>query len=123
SRTGTRRAQQDVRKRGDPAGVAIGEAGSKKIRGYVVVHVHAIGATHVIGAEIGDTAQPVPEMIGRRSTASGEIESANPGSGRVGTKIGIADGRIYLSKLSRMGTSSRKRKNSSRRHIHNEVND
>ena len=87
SRAGTCRAEQHLAKWRDPPCPAEREARAKKIRKDVVVHVHAINFADLIAAEIGDTAQPVPEVVRRRSAASVEIESANPRSGRIGTKI------------------------------------
>src|SRR6266568_8689286 len=86
-RTGARSTDQNLAEGRDPAVFPIGEARSKKIRKYMIVHVHATSGTHVIAAEIGDTAQPVPKIIGRRSAATVEIETVKSRSCRIGTEI------------------------------------
>src|SRR6266568_9410946 len=95
-RTGARSTDQNLAEGRDPTVFPIGEAGAKKIRKYMIVHVHATIGTHVIAAEIADTAQPVPKIIGRRSAASVEIETVKSRSCRIRTEIRVADGRIYL---------------------------
>src|ERR1700736_3353838 len=100
-RAGTRRSEQHLAKWRDPPCPAEREARAKKIREDVVVHVHAINFAHLIASEIGYTAEPVPDVVRRRSAASVEIESANPRSGRIGAKIGVTYGRIDLRQLLR----------------------
>src|SRR6266704_184359 len=94
ARTGARSTDQNLAEGREPAVFPIGEARAKKIRKYMVVYAHAIIATHVIAAEIGDTAYPVPEIIGRRSAATVEIETVKSRSCRIRTEIRVADGRI-----------------------------
>ncbi len=75
SRTGTRRAKQHLAKWRDLPRLVVREARTEHIGKNMVVHVHAIDFADLIAAEIGHTAEPIPEIIGRRSAASVEIES------------------------------------------------
>src|SRR6266852_5159601 len=87
----------------------------------MVVHVYAIDFADLIAAEIGHTAEPIPEIIGRRSAASVEIESPNPRSGRIGAQIGVTYERIDLRQLLRFGRQSKNSCKSKQRHNESEL--
>jgi len=76
----------------------------------MVVHVHVIDFADLIAADIGYTAKPIPEIIGRRSAASVEIEIPQPRKvAGLGAQIGIAYECVYLRDLLRFCRQARKR--------------
>src|ERR1700747_3077552 len=87
----------------------------------MIVPVHAIAVTNVIAAEIGDTAHPVPNVIGYRGAASVEVERVKSRRCGIGAEIRIADGCIYLRELLGRGREAKNGHKSKQRHNESEL--
>src|SRR6266403_3972989 len=103
ARTCPRPTDQNMCKGRDPAIFPIADLRTKHICKYVVVYVHPTDPTHIIAAEIGHSAQPIPEIVSRGCTATVETEIAEPRCCRIGAKIRVAGGHINLRQLLRLG--------------------